>query len=133
MRLNQIIRHLTGCKRGATAVEFGLIVPVMLVFVIGTFEISRALMIKNVMQFAVEEAGRYAIVNTSMTTSEITTYAESIVTSFTPSGIVYTATTETVGTLNFMDIQATYTFVEAIGLIPIPDIDMTAKSRVLLN
>ena len=54
-------------ERGATAVEFALVAPIFLIFVIGIIDLGRLFFIKNVMQSTVEESARYAMVNPSAT------------------------------------------------------------------
>ena len=70
--------RLRTCRTGATAVEFALIVPLFLLFTLGVFETGRALWVKAMMQYAVEETTRYAMVRVSSTYSEsdLQTYAQ---------------------------------------------------------
>ena len=49
--------------RGAVAIEFAFIFPVLLVILLGIVEFSRAFWIQNTIEYAVEEAARFAIVN----------------------------------------------------------------------
>jgi Flp pilus assembly protein TadG len=51
-----------GNEEGSVAVEAGLILPTLLLFVIGSIEAGRALWTYQTMVLAVEEAGRYAMV-----------------------------------------------------------------------
>ena len=53
---------LRGKEEGSVAVEAGLILPTLLLFVIGSIEAGRALWTYQTMVLAVEEAGRYAMV-----------------------------------------------------------------------
>jgi Flp pilus assembly protein TadG len=46
---------------GSVAVEAGLVLPVLLLLVVGTFELGRIFWTHNTMLLAVEEAGRYAM------------------------------------------------------------------------
>ncbi len=70
--------RLAGCRTGATAVEFALIVPIFLLMTIGVFEIGRALWVKAMMQYAVEETTRYAMVraSSSYSATDLETYAQ---------------------------------------------------------
>ena len=49
-------------RRGATAVEFAMTVPILFLFVFGTFELGRGNMMKNTCESAAYEAARIAIV-----------------------------------------------------------------------
>ncbi len=59
-------------RRGSAAVEFAMIVPVFLIITLGVFEIGRALWVKAMMQYAVEETTRYAMVKESSSLDEAT-------------------------------------------------------------
>ena len=116
-------------SRGASAVEFALIAPVVLIMMLGLIEFGRAFWIKSTLQFAVEEAGRYNMVYTSKTEAEIKAYAEGMLPSVL-SGATVTATEETTGSDEFMSITATFDFDSLVPLLNIPTITLQAKSRV---
>lgn len=54
-------RSLRTCRSGASAVEFALILPVLLLFVFGSIETAIVLFIRSSMESAVLEASRYGI------------------------------------------------------------------------
>lgn len=56
-------RSLWRAQDGAAAVETALVMAVLLLLVAGSMEFARALWTNNTMLFAVEEAGRYAMVH----------------------------------------------------------------------
>jgi Flp pilus assembly protein TadG len=60
--VNQNRRLRRGSEEGSVAIEAGLILPTLLLFVIGSIEAGRALWTYQTMVLAVEEAGRYAMV-----------------------------------------------------------------------
>jgi len=130
-------RRLFRCRRGATAVEFGLVAPAFLVMVLGAVEVGRAMWIKATLQFAVEEAARYAIVNTSASTATVATQAQ---TSCTGTGMsanvcngAFAAVQDTTGGRTYVSITATYNFQVIAGIVPYPDVTLNAKSRVPLQ
>ena len=55
---------LAACTAGATAVEFALILPVLLLFIIGSIEMAINLFIGSSIESAVMEASRYGITGT---------------------------------------------------------------------
>ncbi len=131
------LRRLFGCRRGATAVEFGLVVTPFLVMVLGAVEVGRALWIQATLQYAVEEAARFAIVNTSSSTTAVATQAQ---TSCTGTGMsttvcngAFTAAQDTTGGKTYVSITATYNFQVIAGIVPFPDVTLNAKSRVPLQ
>ena len=129
--LNRFVKGRSS-ERGGVVVEFALAAPFFLIFVMGLIDFGRLFWIKSTMQFAVEETARYAMVTPSATTTELTTYAGNK-TAATVSGITYTATETTVGTVDYRTIEASYTFSFLIPLIPMGDIVLGARSSTPIN
>lgn len=120
-------------KNGATAVEFAIIAPVFLIMLLATVEVGRAMWIKSTMQLAVEETARYALVNTSVTTAALETYAVTKVVGADATDMVFQAVQDTSGGTTFVTISGSYSFSVLVPIVPLPDITLTAKSRVSLN
>jgi hypothetical protein len=55
------MRRLLGCTAGATAVEFAIILPLLLLFIVGGIETAIILFIGSSIESAVMEASRYGI------------------------------------------------------------------------
>ncbi len=55
------LRHFQRDERGATAAEFAMILPVALLFLLGTFDMGRYLWEMNKMEKAVQAGTRYAV------------------------------------------------------------------------
>jgi hypothetical protein len=53
--------RLLRCRRGATAVEFALVLPALLLFIVGGIEMAIVLFIGSSIESAVVEASRYGI------------------------------------------------------------------------
>gem|GEM_PF-2022574 len=65
-------------SRGAVAVEFALILPVLILFLYTLVEVGRGVWTHNVLQLAVEEAARFASANPTATASEVSAVAEAM-------------------------------------------------------
>lgn len=122
-------------ERGATAVEFALVAPVFLLFVLGIMDLGRLFYIKNIMQYSVEQAARYAMVNPTITQIALETYAENqAATLFT--GITFAADapgTDVAGGVTYRTITADYTFNYMIPLMPAEDVPLNVISRTPVN
>ena len=100
-------------RSGAAAVEFAIILPVLLVIVMGLIDFAMALYTQNTLQFAVERAARYAIVNQSDATtafeSQVTTHLAGILAD---SDVTITVTADSADGMEFVTIDAIkpYTF-----------------------
>jgi len=60
-------------RRGAAIVEFAFIIPVFLTLVVGMIELSRAIVVLQILTNASRQGARIASYDTTMTTSPITT------------------------------------------------------------
>jgi len=58
-------------ERGQALVEFALILPVLLLLILGLFDVARAVWQENTLAFASREATRYAIIHGSAATSPV--------------------------------------------------------------
>ena len=134
-RLRRGLAKLTACRLGATAVEFGIVAPLFLSMTLGLMEMSRAMWIKATMQFAAEETTRHFIVNNSKTTAQLKTFAEQALTGtgMNLTGITFTATQSTSGSIDIMIVTGTYTFEPVVPFIPFPAVTLNARSSVPLN
>lgn len=95
---------------GAAAVEFAIVLPVFIMLVMGIIDFGRVFWIKSSMQFVVEQATRYAMVNPSITEADLETYAYEQEADVSASGAVFEATIDAAGAINYMTVTGTYTF-----------------------
>jgi len=125
---------LSRCRRGATAVEFGIVFPLFLIMTLGIMEMSRAMWIKASMQYAVERTARYYMVNNTKTTAELVTYADAELDAV---GVTYAVTfaaaLDTSTTPNTMTVTGSYNFQVLATIVPFPDVTLTARSSVRKN
>ncbi len=64
-------------RRGSTLVETAVVIPVALLFVFGILEYSRLVMTRQILQNAVREGARLAVVNTqNLTTAQVQDYVD---------------------------------------------------------
>ncbi len=78
-----------GSEQGQALVEFALVLPVLLLLIVGLFEVARAVQQENTLAFAAREGTRYAIVHGSSSSAPLP-YCASC-TNATVSGIVENA------------------------------------------
>lgn len=122
-------------ERGVTAVEFALVAPIFLLFVLGIIDLGRLFYVKNLMQYAVEQTTRYAMVNPSASPATLEAYAQNQISGmFT--GIVFTADTpgsDVAGGVNYRTVSAGYTFNYLMPLVTLSDVPLAASSRTPVN
>ena len=66
-RLKRLIKNI----KGATAVEFAIVLPIFLSFVLGAMEVAHAVYSQGVMRFAIQEVARTIMVNSELSPSDI--------------------------------------------------------------
>jgi Flp pilus assembly protein TadG len=109
--MKELKARLRSNREGATAVEFAIILPVLLLILMGLIDFAMALHTKNTLQYAVERAARYAIVNQSGSTgsfsTEVTTHLAGIIDD---SSVSITVTPQSADGMNFVFIEASQTY-----------------------
>lgn len=72
-------------RRGAALVEFAMMVPIFLLFVVGSIELGRALVVQEALTNASREGARVAILDDA-TTSDVTSAVDSYLSAVSISG-----------------------------------------------
>jgi Flp pilus assembly protein TadG len=105
MRLIPRTLRVALIDRSANAmIQFAMILPAFLLLLFGTFEFGRLLWLQNAMHFAVEQAARCAVVNSTLCGSNSTTasYAASVSGANIPSSAFTLDTTKTTCTYGYI-------------------------------
>lgn len=126
-----MLRRLHRDRRGASAVEFALVLPVLLTLLFGTLEVGRLMWVRSTMQFAAEEATRYALVHTGASVAEITALARARVAASVSSLAPQVTVTSTATTVT-VQLNQDVPLVSA-GLLPVRHVALSAISRLPRN
>ena len=130
--------------RGAVAIEFALGLPIFLAMVYGVFEFGRVFWTQNTMEFAIQEAARFTMVNPKASNTQIVAIVEDKAAGLDVSRItvkvVFEADTTgsgSVGANGFVNITGIYSYAPVIPLVlPIADggsIDFTALTMDIVT
>jgi Flp pilus assembly protein TadG len=122
-------KRLLSDSSGATAVEFALVATPLLLLILGVLDFGRLYWSRNQLEFAAEEAGRYAMANHSATMTEITNYAKSRLAGLDPSAVTATAATDTADGITFVTVALSYQF-QFIPFVTYVTPTLTGRSRV---
>ncbi len=109
-RLRRLFARVAACRVGAVALEFAVGLPLFIALVYGLFEFARIAWTQNTLEYALEEAARFAIVNTDASTVEIQNVVTDSAAALDPARITVTVTFETVGGGDFVTVTGTYDF-----------------------
>lgn len=69
----KLIRQFSNDTRGATAVEFALILVPLILLIFGLIEFGRAIHVRNAMDNAIDHGQRMIIIDPSVSTPDLTT------------------------------------------------------------
>ena len=94
-----MIRRGPRGENGQALVEFALVLPVLLMLILGLFDVSRAVWQENTLAFAAREATRYAIVHGSASDTPIA-YTDDCLTSCTNETITAVVEAAAIGVPN---------------------------------
>jgi Flp pilus assembly protein TadG len=120
---------------GTTAIEFALIAMSFLTLVFGVFESGRLILTQNALQYSLENATRYALVNDDVTEDDLREYIAEDMTALTldPARIDVEIDFDEFSGIDFINVSGTYDF-SPIVLAFLPeswaDITLTANSRM---
>lgn len=114
-------------RRGIAAVEFSLLAPVFLMLLLGAVETGRLMWTRSVLQFAAEEAARYALVRGDATIDQIKAAARNRLIGIGTSPVTIVVTSNG----NEIEVEASQDFAFlAKGLLPFGAVHLTGASRM---
>ena len=149
-RLAGVFTRLRGSRSGSTAVEFAIILPLFIVIVMGLMEFGRLFWVQVSLRHAVEQTARNAMAEytresfikdsgtfTSWFTNtwepSLEAAAPSEAYGFNASGVVYDATPTTESGIDYVLIEASYSFDFIFPVIPgVSTQTLTARSKTPL-
>jgi len=119
-------QHLFDDRSGATAVEFALVAPVMIVMIFGILEFGRAAWTLNALNFAVESAARCAAIdqNNCATAVQIQNHAAGFAAGLAIPPSTFTVSTQTCG----KQVVATFAFISVAPIVASLPITLSARA-----
>ncbi len=105
-----MMRYIRKSESGTSTIEFALVAPIFFMMIFGVIDMGRAYWLISSMEYAVEGAGRYVMINTSATSSQVTSQAKANLYAIDPNSVTFTTSTSTSGGVNYMTISAQASF-----------------------
>lgn len=131
MRITNCIAYLLRQDRqGLAAVEFALTVPVLMGILAILFEGGRMYWTKYTLQYAVDEAGRYVMVNTSATDQQLTTEVDNNLLGMNSNNIIVSIQTAVTGGITYKTMSASTTFTTFLSIYGTAPFTIAAHSTV---
>lgn len=106
-RFSQLLRRDT---RGATAVEFALIAPMIFMLIFGLIEFGRLYWVKGSIAYALNGSGRYAMLNPTAPTTQVIEQARANLYGVSQSEVNFATSNVTSGGVNYLTVTARVTF-----------------------
>jgi Flp pilus assembly protein TadG len=113
------LRRFAADGSGAAALEFALLGPVFLVFLIGVFQLCWAMYCSNTVRYALHNSGRQLVLNPALTQDQFQTLVRSAVTPLASPNVTVTLTKVSPSTyLQTATATATYTYQIVVPFFP---------------
>ena len=129
----RVFSLLARCQSGAAAVEMALVLPAFLAFCLGTVEFGRMYWVRSSLQYAVEEAARFALAHPTATDQDLNDLTLERFGNVSYGIPTVTVTRETVGSDNYIIIDATYAFEFITQWFPSEPMTLAGRSRIPLS
>jgi Flp pilus assembly protein TadG len=117
-------------RAGTAAVEFGMVIPVFLAMVFGTVEFARYMWSEHALDYAAEQASRYALANPSASNTDVKTYAENQVMTVNESKVTITVVDENLDGIEYLKVTVTHPFETLLPLVPFGPFTLTRVARI---
>ena len=125
-------RRLLRAESGTALVEFAMVMPIYITLLLGLVEFGRAFWIRNTLQFAAEETGRYAMTQLATDSAPLTAKLQSQLSGIDAGSVSVQVTTDTTSGTNYVTITADYVFEFLVPFLPVGPVTLTGRSRVPL-
>jgi Flp pilus assembly protein TadG len=124
------LRALASAQGGASVVEFALSIPLTLTLLLGAIEVGRLMWQRHTLEYATEETGRFVMINTGLTTTQIEAQFRARLTSLPDDQVTVAVANETTGGVNFVRITTRYQFNFMTSFLPLGSVPLTSIARV---
>ena len=125
-------RRLLDDDRGASAVEFALIAPLLVIFLFGLFQVGWALHCASSVRYALEESARAVSIDPDLTAAEVQAAMRTRLTAFAdPEFTVAIAQAPGPAGLVITELTSDYVHELAVPLLPVWDIRFQATASVV--
>ena len=130
------LRRLWSDRRGGAAIEFAIVAPVFITLVLGAVEFGRMFYVRQGLEYATESAARYYSLNSTASTSTITSYLQGLMPGGKGSSVsvsyASTASCNSNSNVTCTTITATYPFAFADRYLGFGAKTLTATSQAIL-
>ena len=116
-------------KRGGSTIEIAFALPVFATLLLGSLEFGRLFFTWSTIQYATEQAGRFAMSKPAATETELSDHLRGNLPGVVASGVTITVTPEVDNGVNYVVIVARVHFA-FISIVPLDALDIEGRQRV---
>ena len=129
--MKQLRRYIQN-NDGVMAIEAAIVLPVFITFVMGIIFLGHAIMVRQNMFYALDHAGRQAMVSSTASNTTLESTALGKMTGFDTANVIISATDSTVDSIDYKVLTASYTY-DFPTIVGLSDVTMTANVTVPTN
>ena len=104
-------------KKGTAAIEAAILLPAIFMLMMGIISFGKYYWIKTSMQNSVMAGGRYAMLHTNASDSEIISIAAGNIPGIDPNTINYQISTSSLGGINYKSVMASHNYSTVGGIL----------------
>ena len=123
-------KAITTDECGAAAIEFSLVIGLIVAVVAGTLQLGMALMARNEMSYALSRVARMIILDGSQTPAQVSALVTERLSDYDPSLLSVSAAEATVAGTKFVEVSVQYPFETAIPFQGLATLNLTAETMV---
>lgn len=116
-------------RRGATALEFAIVLPVLILLTLGILEFGRALFVKHSLEYAVSNVSREAMVDLSLTDQQLMDMIRAEMSAVDAATVTVQVTRPVIDGLAYVVLDASYPFALSIPLFGFAEVALTSTAR----
>lgn len=124
------LKKLFVSRQGASAVEFAMLLPIMVIFLFGVVDLGRCFWTETSLRHAVNEVGRSVMTGGDPGNSELTEQIGETLIRIDADEIDFTYNRDTEDEIDFMTIRAEYPYSFLAGFGMVPEAIISAEIRV---
>jgi Flp pilus assembly protein TadG len=116
--------------RGGVAIEFSLIIGLIVATVAGTLQLGAALMARNEMSHALSRVARMVILDGTQTPEQVSALVKDRLSEYDPDLLVVSSADATVAGTKFIEISVEYPYETAIPFQSMATLNLSAETMV---
>lgn len=117
-------------ERGAAAVEFALVAPIVILLLLSVIEVGRVVYTIQSVQHAVQETARHAMVHTETSVADLAEHLQLRLPPAPADTVAISLVHEFEADTRYLTIVAELQFALVAGIVPLPKMTLSGRARI---